>query len=58
MHAVYNYCGFVDMFQAVNKVERAGPQSRAVEGSAPPVTASRAGEGGSSQRAPATAKRR
>jgi hypothetical protein len=58
MHAVYNYCGFVDMYEALNKLEGAGVASRSLEDNVSPVTAKHARDSGSSHSAPVKADKR
>ncbi len=58
MHAVYNYCGFVDIYEALNKAEGRGLPSRVLQGDASSVTASRTGDAGSSPSAPVKADKR
>ncbi len=49
MHAVYNYCGFVDIAAALSKLERTRSQARAGDGNRSSVAASRSRESGPSR---------
>ena len=58
MHAVYNYCGFVDIYEALNKAEGIGPASRTLQGRAAPTTDSCTRDSRSSRCTPVKADKR